>query len=184
MILQLRIALVDIKPVIYRKLQVDASITFYELHHTLQIAFGWRNCHLFHFKIGRRFIGIEDDFEESDLADKLTLGEILKENQKFSYEYDFGDSWLHQLNVSKITQPESGVKYPICIGGARKCPPEDCGGTSGYEELLAILKNKKHSQYYDLLNWLGGTYDPEAFDIQIVNLELSKLNETNDGRKR
>jgi hypothetical protein len=176
MILQLRISLVGIKPTIYRKLQVDSSITFYELHNILQIAFGWGNYHLFHFRFGWRFIGIEDDFEEADRADKLTLAEILKEKQKFSYEYDMGDSWLHQITVSKTMQPEPGIKYPICLGGARNCPPEDCGGTTGYEELLAILQNKEHPQYNDLLNWLGGTYDPEAFDIQKVNLELSKLN--------
>ncbi|MEA3487630.1 MAG: plasmid pRiA4b ORF-3 family protein, partial [Euryarchaeota archaeon] len=91
------------------------------------------------------------------------------ENQSAVYTYDFGDSWEHKIQLEKIPPREKGIKYPICIKGKRACPPEDCGGTWGYEELLAILKDPKHEQYEEMLDWVGGEFDSEHFDVEEIS---------------
>lgn len=100
----------------------------------------------------------------------LLLG---SEGQKFNYTYDFGDSWKHELIVEKITPPEEGKKYPLCLEGERACPPEDCGSVPGYYELMKIRKNKNHPEYKErVAGWLGEDYDPELFVADWVNAYL------------
>ncbi|MBW6484102.1 MAG: plasmid pRiA4b ORF-3 family protein [Vicingaceae bacterium] len=89
--------------------------------------------------------------------------------------YDFGDSWKHLIKVENFLQKEKNVKYPICIDGELNCPPEDCGGVWGFYELLETIKNKKHPEHEEMLEWLGGQYDEEYFDKELVNKRLLKL---------
>jgi hypothetical protein len=88
---------------------------------------------------------------------------------KFIYEYDFGDGWEHQVVVEKVLPAEPGLRYPVLLAGKRACPPEDCGGPWGYEELLAILANPKHKEHKAMRAWLGGPFDAEAFDLAEAN---------------
>jgi len=98
---------------------------------------------------------------------------IKLEKQKFTYVYDFGDSWEHTVTVEKIIEKDQSKKYPICLEGERACPPEDCGSIPGYYNLMKIRKNKKHSQYKELIvEWLGEDYDPELFVVDWVNAKL------------
>ena len=98
---------------------------------------------------------------------------IKSEKQKFTYLYDFGDSWEHTIVVEKILEKDQSKKYPICLEGERACPPEDCGSIPGYYNLIKIRKNKKHPQYEELIvEWLGEDYDPELFIVDWVNAKL------------
>ncbi len=99
----------------------------------------------------------------------------LQENIKFVYEYDFGDSWEHQIMVEKISQLDPDISYPICIKGKRACPPEDVGGVWGYEDFLEAMGDSDNPRHRDLLEWWGGSFDPEAFDLERINLELQLL---------
>jgi len=77
--------------------------------------------------------------------------------------------------LEKILPPEPGVRYPRCIGGARACPPEDCGGTGGYENFLAAIRDPGHEEHEEMLEWIGGEFDPEEFDLEEVNEELEMV---------
>ncbi len=92
--------------------------------------------------------------------------------KKFSYTYDFGDNWDHSIQVEKVLDAEPGVHYPRCITGKRACPPEDCGGPWGYGDFLEAIQNPKHEQHKEMMEWSGGEFDSEKFDIETVNSEL------------
>jgi len=94
---------------------------------------------------------------------------------KFLYEYDFGDGWEHELLVEKILPAEPGVGYPRCLKGKRACPPEDVGGVWGYADFLEIMRDPNHPEHEDMLEWVGGEFDPEVFDLEEVNAELEEM---------
>ena len=181
-IVQLKIILKWTKPPIWRRILVKKEITFYDLHQIIQIVMGWENDHLFEFKLNNTRIGEPDeefediDFGSNKVLDAFTLtlsSQNLNTKDKFEYEYDFGDSWKHQILVEKILPKEEKRVYPMCIGGKLNCPPEDCGGIGGFYNLIEILNNKNHPDRDDMIHWLGEKYNPEYFDIDYVNTELS-----------
>jgi Plasmid pRiA4b ORF-3-like protein len=98
---------------------------------------------------------------------------------RLRYTYDFGDDWEHDILVEAVTAAEPGAAYPRCITGRRACPPEDCGGIWGYEELLEILGDPGHDEHDERLEWLGldsaDEFDPAAFDLAEVNNDLAGL---------
>lgn len=178
-VLQLKISLDGITPIILRRFLVEDNISFHQLHEVIQRVMGWENYHLYEFKVGDLSIlepseDYDDDVENSK---KVKLNNVLvKEKQKFTYTYDFGDTWEHSIVVEKILKKDSSQKYPVCIAGEMSCPPEDCGGTWGYEEILKIQKNKDHPEYKEkITNWLGEDFDPECFNIDKVNKLLKKM---------
>lgn len=174
---QLKVALREIKPPIWRRVRVPGDITLAKLHHVLQIVMGWTNSHLHKFTIGAV------DYAEPDPDGSLNfrsdrrarLNEVVRLRQKFMYEYDFGDGWEHEIVVEQTLQPEPGAFYPVCLGGERACPPEDCGGIWGYAEFLEAIRDPNHPEHADMLGWAGGSFDPEVFDLDAVNRELRRL---------
>ncbi len=143
-IYQLKITLARVEPAVWRRIEVP-DCTLADLHYYIQAAMGWQNCHLHQFIVGtERFIDVESfdgECEDNDECDAL-LSDIVPERSRkfrFSYEYDFGDGWTHEIAVEHQGPPEKGVKYPRCLAGERACPPEDCGGPWGYVELLAAV---------------------------------------------
>jgi hypothetical protein len=102
-------------------------------------------------------------------------GLLKKEKEKIVYEYDFGDGWEHDVLLEKILPVDEKFKFPVCLEGKMACPPEDCGGVWGYSDLLEILKQPKHEEYDNMIEWLGGEFDPEHFDIEAVNKILKKF---------
>lgn len=182
---QLKITLKNSKPPIWRRVLVKSSISFYELHYTIQLAMGWGIFHLYEFKIGDYRIGItEEGFDDpeyigSDVieATKITLEEVLSKGEvkSFTYEYDFGDGWIHSILVEKTMPLDPNTYYPVCIKGKLACPPEDCGGLPGYYNLLEILSNKKHPEYKDMIKWMGGRFDPTDFEVEDVNVHLEDI---------
>ena len=155
-------------------------MTFGGLHDAIQTSMGWQDYHLWAFYIGETEIGPTPNEEFSfpgapppRPAAKTTLDDALGgRSVKFRYVYDMGDDWLHEIKVEKVFTPEHGVTYPRCTGGARACPPEDCGGFPGYQNFLKAVTNPKHPEHEESLEWIGGEWDPEAFDMDAVNARL------------
>src|SRR5271157_583998 len=133
---QLKISLNHIKPVIWRRFVVDSDIKLPDLHKVIQTVMGWYNSHLHQFRINKQSYSLPDEDELMEFIDyrKIKLNSLItNEKQKFYYDYDFGDGWEHTIILEKIIQKDKDIKYPVCIDGKRKCPPEDCGGDGGYE---------------------------------------------------
>ena len=179
-IYQLKVTLRASHPPIWRQFQVKSDITLARLHPIMQAVMGWTNSHLHRFLIRGTRYGIPD---EGDLALRKTmdehkhrLGDVVSgQASRFTYEYDFGDLWQHEILVESIFPPEPGVRYPVCLAGARACPPEDVGGTVGYENLLEAIHNPNHPQHEEYLEWIGDGVDPEPFDVNEINRKLRRL---------
>lgn len=187
LVAQFKVTLKDIEPPIWRRFQVTNGITMHKLHLVLQEVMGWRNCHLYQFKINGYYY--VDPAHEHYLPAKNSktakLSQVLPQGRKkFLYEYDFGDSWEHEVVLEKVLPPAEGVRYPVCLAGERACPPEDCGGTPGYERILEIMRRPDHAEYRKTIDWLGGEYNPEAFDLEEVNLALERFRKRAPQKKR
>ena len=177
-IYQLKITLDEIKPPIWRRIQVRSDITLYQLHRIIQVTMGWCGGHLHQFIINRETYSIPipmDDFEVIDERD-VTLNQFIEDEKfRFAYEYDFGDSWYHIILVEKILPPESDMGHPVCLKGKRECPPEDCGGAYGYEEFLEAIQNPEHPEHEEMLDWVEYNFDPEEFDLDYINTVLTNM---------
>jgi hypothetical protein len=176
-IYQMRVSLKGSQPLIWRRFLVPADYTLEKLHRVLQVVMGWGNYHLHEFKVGGLSYGQPSpEFEDLMLNHKkATLEEVAPEpRSKFIYIYDFGDGWHHELKVEKIFVAQEGVYYPCCVGGERACPPEDCGGIEGFQELLEALENPATAEQRSLVEW-AGDYDPNRFDIEAVNKQLRRM---------
>ena len=178
LVYQLKVTLKRSKPPIWRRIQVLNNTTLSKLHRILQVVMGWTDSHLHQFIVGRTFYGSPDPDFGMDIRDEkgVKLGQIVaKEKAKFVYEYDFGDSWEHEILVEKILPPVEGVRYPVCVTGKRACPPEDCGGVWGYADLSEAIENPDHPEHDEMLEWAGEDFDPEAFDADSINHMLKKM---------
>lgn len=166
-VVSLKITLHGSKPPIWRRLLMPGAMTLHDLHEAIQAAMGWDGGHLHAFDLNGTAYGDPD--AENDFADSsaMTLDRAVKSGAtKFTYTYDFGDDWEHRIVVEKPQAVVPGQLYPACVAGKRACPPDDCGGMPGYEELLAILANPKHPEHRDRLAWLGDGFDPEEFSVE------------------
>ena len=170
------ISLEEIKPEIWRRFVVRDDITLVELHEIIQDVMGWTNSHLFSFSINRTEYTDEEtvaDLGRGKNAEKVSVRSLkLKKGDAFIYIYDFGDNWRHKLIVESVAAPDPETAYPVCLEGARSCPPEDCGSTFGYEELLNILNDPDHSEHEYMKEWTGEYFDPEEFDVELTNYIL------------
>lgn len=180
--LQLKVTLLDIRPMIWRRLLVPAAIKLPKLHAVLQIAFGWTNSHLHAFRCGHQSYEAyypdtwEEPFDDDERHDEseFRLCDLLHgKGDCLLYEYDFGDSWRHEVCVEKVLPIERPARV-ACVAGARAAPPEDCGSIPGYQELVEAMRKPRHPERERLLEWLGGPYDPEAFDLEAINAELRR----------
>jgi hypothetical protein len=180
-IFQVKIAILDIEPAIWRRVLLPADTTLYDLHDVMQAVFGWWDYHLHQYHVDGRLYALPDPEYDDDLLpprlderavvlrDLLTASSII-------YEYDFGDCWKHLVEIESVAMTqEPGVSYPVCTGGERACPREDCGGTDGYRHLLEALADPAHEEHADLKRWAGRRYDPEKFDPAVANRALRKL---------
>ena len=176
-IYQVKISLIGSKPPIWRTVLVPSDLKLAAFHEVIQIAMGWTDSHLHQFIANKVFYGIPDDDFGMEMEDesKYKLSQLLKkEKESLIYEYDFGDSWEHKILLEKILPFDTKIALPVCIKGKRACPPEDCGGIWGYEELLKTISDPKHPDYENMLEWLGGEFDPEEFDLEEINGNLAE----------
>jgi hypothetical protein len=176
-IIQLRVTLEEVEPLVWRRLLVPGNAKLAKLHDMVQVAMGWTNSHLHQFMIGNAVYGMHaDDYPEHEIDyQEVTILDAVGTHERFSYEYDFGDGWEHEIVVETSTPTPHGLKHAVCLAGENACPPEDCGGPGGYEELLQVLGDPAHEDHDQLTEWIGGSFDPAFFDLVAVNVALQQL---------
>jgi len=175
---RLRVTLEGIQPPIWRLLELPGTLTLLDLHRVLQSAMGWEDRHLFLFEAdGVRYGPPHDDalsgVENAEAVRLSALGR--RKGARVRYSYDFGDSWKHEIVVERITRAGAEALRPRILGGARACPPEDCGGVHGYGELLDALSAPGHEEHHALGAWVGWDFDPEHWDQLGAQRDLDRL---------
>lgn len=180
---QFKIVLEGITPPIWRRIQVPENYTFWDLYVASIEVMGWGGGHLHDFStIDSDYAAVEriktplpecefDDEEEYYVERKEKISDWFGpgKNKKMRFTYDFGDNWDHLIILEDILPRENKTEYPICVKGKRACPPEDCGSIPGYYHLLDVMKNKKHKEYKELVEWLGGEpFNPEEFNVEEI----------------
>ncbi len=177
----LRIELEGIEPLIWRRAAVRTSMNLRAVHRVIQAAMGWLDCHLWEFEANERkyslLIPDEPDWNERvEDATRTTLSALLNNGVRtFGYVYDMGDYWEHRIIVERLKAVEPGAVYPQFLGGERRCPPEDCGGVPGYYEFLDNLASKQHEKRKAVLDWYGGSYDPNDIGEQQITAALGGI---------
>jgi len=179
-IYQIKVGLLEIDPLIWRRFLVPSNVTLHRLHLVLQDVMGWQNYHLYRFQIGKDEYGEPDpdnEFNELDFKNskRTKLGNVIREkNSIFLYEYDFGDGWEHQMLVEDVLDRVPEKQYPLCLAGENSCPHEDSGSPYGYAEMMEIIRNPSHEEYRSTKIWLGKGFNPRKFDLLAINKKLSK----------
>ena len=172
---EIKVELKEIDPPIWRTIQVPSRTSLLRLHRILQRTMGWKNYHLHLFEVdGKRYgeLSTEWDIEVLD-SSKMTLEKIFSGRRKsFLYEYDLGDRWVYEITLLGTVEGEEKLG---CTAGARACPPEDCGGPMGYYELLVALSDPDNEEHDAMLEWVGGKFDPNAFNVGAVDQALKRL---------
>ena len=177
----LRIELQHVKPLVWRRVTVPQTVKLKKLDRIIQTAMGWTNSHLHAFHIKDRRYGAKDLDDwgmDSDLLDdkRYAIGDVLEGiGFEFEYVYDFGDDWVHRVTVQGLEEATPLNNWPMCLAGANACPPEDVGGSPGYamfQQAMADLGHPEHEHYW---RWVGGPFDPSAFDMNLVNQRIRKL---------
>ncbi|HCT29518.1 MAG TPA: hypothetical protein DIW31_02015 [Bacteroidales bacterium] len=165
-IFEIKASLQGVKSEISRTFQVDSSINLQVLHEVFQALFGWENFHLHFYQ----------DFKSQDIKkeDQVKLLDVIAKGEDLTYVYDYGDSWTIKCSLIRIFDDSATGKYPLCIGGLRKAPPEDSGGVTGYEMSLELMGNTK-KDYPLISEWYGKDYDPEYFNLDEINKALTQL---------
>ena len=183
---QFKITLLSPYRKIWRRVQIPFNIDFGSFHAVIQVAMGWYDAHLHEFQNKKQRIVppmlLEDEWMDMGTTalseDEVFLTDIFKrKGTKIHYLYDFGDGWEHELKYEDIVPFQENVDYPVCTAGMGACPPEDCGGIHGYENLIQILSDPDHDEYEDWLEWVGGEFDPDHFDIEKVNDQYARWTE-------
>ncbi|MBR9920319.1 MAG: plasmid pRiA4b ORF-3 family protein [Bacteroidetes bacterium] len=177
--LYLRIEIDRAFPAIWREFYIPDTYRMDRFHQVIQIVMGWENAHLHEFEVNDVVIGMIDEFtsdspRKTEDETAIYLSDLdLSKGDVLTYMYDFGDSWLHKIEILDITDGE--VPDPHCTKGEKACPPEDCGGIWGYSELLKELKEGKKSDIFDFEGWLDPEFDPDFFPQEAINKELLKF---------
>lgn len=173
-VLQIKVTLADIRPPIWRRLQVPADLTLDRLHLVIQNAMGWENYHMHLFQTPAGDYGRRDSELGHRDERKVPLYAVAPATgDKIDYTYDFGDDWVHRIQVEKVLPKEAARTYPRCVTGRRACPPEDCGGPWGYAGVLEAIADPAHEQHEELLEWIGGAFDSNHLDIEAINKALT-----------
>ena len=176
-VIQLKVTLAEIEPPVWRRLRIPMDCTLARLHQVIQAAFGWEDSHLHRFVIhGEDYMAVDPDNEPETRDEEVALKRLgLRLKSKFRYQYDFGDRWEHLILVDGLLLLEEPAHVPVCVGGQRACPPEDCGGAGGYQDMLDALRDPKDPRGEELRFWLGNRpWNAEAFDLDQVNEAIAK----------
>ena len=183
-IFQIKIRLLGISPMIWRRVLVPASYTLHELYGVIQAVMGWEGLHLFQFKVRAVAYGSFDLMVEDPAVPLESFG--FRKNGKLAYIYDMGAWWEHEVRIEDRLEATAGKRYPSCIGSGA-CPPEDCGGLKGF------LAHRDEASGYDacqdvstIVEWLDDVAlngDVEVMKDQSRLDELEWAAERMAGRK-
>jgi hypothetical protein len=194
-IIQADIHILDIHPAISRRFELPGDLNLAQLHEVIQASFEWTDSHLHQFEIGGLTFGAPefDEGDWSDWSDRRTFEASEVRLCDFAahgpapliifYEYDFGDSWMHVIELLRKAG-EPGTKYPRCVGGSRRAPPEDVGGPSGYFDFLEAWHDPRHKQHKAMRRWAGRAFHPELFDLDANNKAIAKALKRSKGNYR
>ena len=178
-IYRLRVTLAGTEPPVWRSVLVSGNMTIKKLHLVIQAAMGWTNSHLHLCASADEKEHLSDPRAGLDHAKdegKVKLRSFApRVGDRCGYEYDLGDSWKHDVLVEEIVTPQESGRWPRCVDGAMACPPEDCGGVGGYQELVAAMRDPRHPDRQRFIEWLGSEFRPDAFDIEETNRRLSSV---------
>lgn len=173
---RIKITLAGVKPPVWRRVVLPGTWHLGKVHDAVQRVMGWTDSHLHEFEAEGLSWGQPGQGWAMDEVRRETTARLHEVapavGAKLSYTYDFGDDWRHVLLVEELLAPQATA---ACLGGRRACPPEDCGGPWGYGTLLEILADPQHPEHEERLEWLGGPFDPNAFDAADANEALSRL---------
>jgi hypothetical protein len=176
------ITLLGTRPPVWRQILV-LDHTLDQLHEHVQTAMGWTNSHLHHFRVGNALYGdpdlMADSFDELGYRDStvMRISDLMPKGRKkvrFTYEYDFGDSWEHELEIEALPAGGGKEKAPACLDGRGACPPEDVGGVPGFAEFLDAIGDANHERHNELLEWCGGRFDPDTFNAAVATRRMRK----------
>jgi hypothetical protein len=175
--LQLHVELEWVTPAAWRRLLVPAETKLSKLHDVLQAAMWWTDSHLHCFEVGDQRFGVPDPDWDDEMRDErsVTLRDALGAERHVIYEYYFGDSWRHRVAVEDEITLRAALRTAVCLDGENACPPEDCGGAPGYEQLLESLADPKDDQHDSVLEWLGGIFDPTLFSLAAANIAIQLM---------
>lgn len=178
---QLKIAIKNSHPPIWRRCIVPAGITFSQLSIILNKVMGWNGYHLSEFEFYHLGLQLREDdgfddffpYGEFDLLDssKTYINEYMENQGWFTYTYDFGDDWQHRVTIEKIIKDYSN-NYPCVLKFKGACPIEDCGGIEGYYNCLDIMNNPAHTEYTETVKWTKSQMYMEEYDMEAVNGDL------------
>jgi hypothetical protein len=174
------VAISGTEPIVWRKIRLSDDMTLDDFHGAIQGSFGWENSHLHAFRMSRRrrYSGIETDemdpfADEQDDSNSVTIKMVVAlREKKFIYEYDFGDSWNHEIKIVSVEPLAKALRYPECIDGERCGPPEDCGGIHGFESFKEIMADPKNEEHTEMKEWYGGRFNPEWFSVADANKRI------------
>ena len=176
--LQFRLSLKDVKPEIWRKLLVSSDTTLAGLHAILQILFGWNGRHLYAFVVNnRRYFPPHEDLGDPGKYNSLRtqLSSVFTRGVKaITYEYDFRDGWEVELSREPRSDGSRASRSIECIEGSRHGPIEDSGGSRDYMEKARIYNNPQHKRHQEIRQFIGPSFDPEAFDLRRINEMLAR----------
>jgi hypothetical protein len=180
-VLQFKIELKGTQPLVWRRIQVLNTATFWDLHVAINDAMGWMDRQVHQFEVLHPQTGMIELFGVPDQA--LRLEGVLAGwmhrvssylslpcNHEMAYVYDFKDAWEHRV-IFESEQPAQSIRYPICLGGGSACPPEDVGGPAGYQQFLHAIHDPHHAQHRACVSWVGRRFDPEFFDLARVEFD-------------
>jgi hypothetical protein len=176
----IRVDLQDIRPVIWRQIWVEGQMNLAQLHHVIQAAMGWTDAHLHEFTIGEKHYGrpSDDDLIDYPMLDerRFLLRDLLRADLEFLYLYDFGDDWRHMIRVERAEQHDEPYGAAFVVAGARACPPEDSGGSPGYQQFLDQLAADPHDEdVRSFFEWTGEDFNPDVYDRRSANAALLRM---------
>jgi hypothetical protein len=172
---QIKVTLNDIRPPIWRRLVLPSATTLEDLHFIILAAMGWQGGHLHAFRAAERQYSDPSEVEDAADESRMTISGLVRLGvSRFRYTYDFGDDWEHTILIEKKQPPATSPNVPTCLAGSQNCPPEDCGGAPGYEELLAALATPDTPESKELIETVGGKFDPEEFSVEKTNVRMAR----------
>lgn len=184
----LRIELLDVAPLVWRRVLVSNQSTLASLHSWLQWVMGWTDSHAHEFQVGASVvapdwwideIGLDEDTGNYRDERRVSVAAVVSElgiRGEFEYRYDMGDGWQHRIVIESPPPPGAtqDLPLPICLAGENACPPDDVGGPPGHALFLEILGDRKHEQHEDMVQWIGGVFDPKGFDLNRLNRDWKR----------
>ena len=172
LVYQIKVTLRGTRPPIWRRFVVRKNISLRNLNEILQIVMGWTGSHLHCFRVGNSYYGTPGDECGMEFHNdkNVTLDKVLMvPKDRMMYEYDFGDSWEHDVVLEKILLKDHKKIYPYVVKGKGACPPEDVGGVCGYYGFLEAISDPEHPEHDEMVEWHGDKFDPEEFDVEEAN---------------